>query len=553
MSMATGLVGAGKPQVFFDGRPSLKLGDKARGKSLLEGRFTRFGQSLDVGALGGDPWSVAAPSQRFADWLHRFSWMEDLAVLTDKSAPVYARHLVDKWIDIYGDYNLFAWDVDVLTERLYHWLSLWSPMLSTDSLGDSAIARRVSVLRQMHFLRKHYKRTAPGLPRFRAALTLAIGGLRLSQKSDAYLNRALDWLDDEIELQILPDGGHISRSPAQTLTALEGLMALDDLMNAKGVARSKIMGRAIDRLKPIIAFLQAGDGGLVCFNGAGEGDRKRIAKVIKASALTSRPFGYCPHSGYQRIAQNGTVLMIDSGGEPDAPFDTGAHLSPLAFELSSPEGRLISSCGWSAEQSADWHAPMRATAAHSTLVLDESSAGRIIESGIRYRLFGAAISEGVGTVKAMRKEQTTGVWVEGSHTGYKPDYGLSHRRRFYMALDGHDIRGEDSLFVPLGSTPVRRDKIPFVIRFHLHPTVKVTLAQDQKSALLIQAGSVGWRLRTDGGMLSIEPSFYLGIGHKPVKTEQVVINGNAFGDSDGETRSNRVRWSLKRLEARKKA
>lgn len=550
--MATALAAAGKPQVFFDGRPSLKLGDKARGQSLMAGRFTRFGQSLDVGALDGDPWSVAAPSERFADWLHRFSWMEDLAVLTDKSAPAYARHLVDKWIDVYGGYNLFAWNVDVLAERLFYWLSLWSPMLSTDSLGDMASARRLSALRQMQYLRKHYKRTAPGLPRFRAALTLAIGGLRLNQKSDAYLNRALDWLDDEIELQILPDGGHISRSPAQTLAALEGLLALDDLMAAKGVARSKIMGRAIDRLQPIIAFLTAGDGGLVCFNGAGEGDRKRIAKIIKAAALTTKPFGYCPHSGYQRIAQNGTVLMIDSGGPPDAPFDTSVHLAPLAFELSTPEGRLISNCGWSAEQAGHWHAPMRATAAHSTLVLDEGSAGRIIDGGLKHRLFGAAISESVGTVKAQRKEQAQGVWMEGSHTGYKAGYGLCHRRRFYMALDGHDIRGEDSLSVPLGSAPVRRDEIPFAIRFHLHPSVKVTLAQDQKSALLIQAGSVGWRLRTDGGALSIEPSLYLGAGYKPVKTEQIVIHGAAFGDGDGETRSNRVRWSLRRLEARKK-
>jgi len=37
---------------------------------------------------------------------------------------------------------------------------------------------------------------------------------------ESYLNRGLDWLDDEIELQILPDGGHVSRSPEMALKAL---------------------------------------------------------------------------------------------------------------------------------------------------------------------------------------------------------------------------------------------------------------------------------------------------------------------------------------------
>ena len=543
-------LGVSKPQVFFDGRPKLKLGDKARGQAVLAGQFTRFGQSLDIGH-SGDPWTVAAPSERFADWLHRFSWMEDLCVLTDKSAPVRARFLIDRWIDVYGHYNVFAWDVDITAERLFYWLSLWSPALSTDSLGDKAATRRAVALRQMKYLRQHYKRTSAGLPRLRAAISLAIGGLRLQNKADGYLNRALDWIDDEIDLQILPDGAHVSRSPEQTLAAFEMLRVLDDLLDAKDVARSKTMGRAIDRLTPIVDFFRAGDGGLVCFNGAGEGDKKRIAKIIKASGLNHKPFGYCPHSGYQRIAQNGTVLMIDSGSDPAVPFDECAHLSPLSFELSTAEGRLISSCGWSAEQPTRWQAAMRATAAHSTLVLDDSSAGRIVDGGIKERLFGAVIADGVGPVKAKRKEQIDGIWVVGSHGGYRADYGLSHRRRFYMSPNGHDVRGEDSLYVPLGSTPLRRDEIPFTIRFHLHPTVKVTLAQDQKSALLIQAGSVGWRLRTDGGPLTIEPSFYLGYGSKPVKTEQLVIHGSAFGDSDGETRSNRVRWSLSRLEARK--
>ena len=120
-----------------------------------------------------------------------------------------------------------------------------------------------------------------------------------------------------------------------------------------------------------------------------------------------------------------------------------------------------------------------------------------------------------------------------------------------MKHTGHDIRGEDGLLVPIGAHPKSRDVIPFVIRFHLHPTVRATLAQDMQSALLIQPNHAGWRFRTDGGPIKIEDSVYLGEGFRPTKTQQIVIKGAAYADSDGETRSNRVRWSLRRLEARK--
>ena len=80
----------------------------------------------------------------------------------------------------------------------------------------------------------------------------------------------------------------------------------------------------------------------------------------------------------------------------------------------------------------------------------------------------------------------------------------------------------------------------------------VTVAQDQSSALIIQPGGVGWRLRTDSGPLSIEKSVYLASGYRGKESQQIIINGAAFGDGDGEAKSNYVRWSLRRLERRAK-
>jgi len=176
----------GKPAVFHDTRPSFVYGDKKTSEAILKGHFEYAGQKLDVGAQG-DPWTVAVPSMRFATWLHGFHWLNDLAVSKDKNAAIRARSLTDKWIAVYGKWNLFSWEPDVLTDRLYHWLSVWSPLLTGDNLSDSAQLRRSSVLRQLKRLRKVYRHTTPGLQRLKAAASLVMGGARLKEKSDGFL------------------------------------------------------------------------------------------------------------------------------------------------------------------------------------------------------------------------------------------------------------------------------------------------------------------------------------------------------------------------------
>ena len=209
---------------------------------------------------------------------------------------------------------------------------------------------------------------------------------------------------------------------------------------------------------------------------------------------------------------------------------------------------MITSCGFNSEQPETWQRPVRAAAAHSTLILDGRSPGRLLRSDWKRKVVGDAVEFVAGPVKATRKEQDGGIWLESHHEGYMGDYGLAHRRRLFVPSDGGDFRGEDSLFAPVGSVPIRRDEVEFAIRFHIHPIVRVSLSQDKSSALLVVNGKAGWRFRTDGGQVALEDSVYLATGTSPMKTQQLVIYGHAFCDSDGESRSKRVRWSFKKLK-----
>lgn len=550
-------------EIAFKALPkNLYLGSSEQGVKILDGQFRLGSQSLDVGKQG-DPWTVPAPSEPFAARLHSFSWLDDLAAIgVDKKhlkkfpkafeqSNIRARQLCDSWIVGFGTWNPYVWENEILVARVFSWFSNWHVLLEADSNTQEGQARRSNLYRQIKRIRSTYNRTPVGIARLKAAACLVLGGACFDGNQDALLDKGLDYLEDEIEAQILTDGGHISRNPENVAKALEILLVTESALEARGLQGSREVMRAIDRMRPMLGFFMAGNGCLFGFNGGGASDKSSINKLLDKATLKTKPFGYAPHTKFQRLERNGSLLMIDVGSSPDRPYDLDAHLAPLAFELSTGVGPLIVNCGWNDKQPQHWREPMRGTAAHSTLILGGLDAGQLLTSGWSAAAIGPAITQEAGPVKCSRKEQEAGTWLEASHEGYQTTFGLTHCRRIYMDITGHDIRGEDSLFVPFGAAPLTRDEIGFEIRFHLHPNIKVTLAQDQKSALLIQKGGHGWRFRTDAGPLKLEKSVYLASGSRPQRSEQIVITGRAYGDGDGQTHSNRVRWSFKHLSGMK--
>ncbi len=539
------------PPMVRSGPVSL-FGDAKVGAELLAGQFRYGGQGVDVGApeiistamRDGHPFSASLPSERFADFVHGFDWLADL--LSCDGGAARAGNWLATWAELFPvsgtGVNAFAMKTDRLGRRLFHWGAALGSLPESAAINDS-------YSRQMHRLRARLGDVSPGLPRLYAQAAHVLFGAQLSD-AGSWLSKGMDGLDAELSAQILPDGGHISRSPAITAESLRLLLITDSILGARSLGGSNALGRAIDRIGPMVQTLRHTDGGLGVFHGGGQGNPARLGAMIGAAPGEPQPFAFGPHSGFHRVTAGDSVLLLDTGDAPRRPFDTLAHIAPLALELSTADGRLIVNCGASAGVSPSWRRPVRAAAAHSTLILDDLSPGSLLEPGFRADMLGDAILRAPGQVSARRKEQNSGIWLETSHEGYKDSYGLVHRRRIFMGEDGDDIRGEDSLFVPVGSAPLRRDQIPYCVRFHFHPDVRVSLAQDLSSALLVQQGRAAWRFRTDGGPLSVEPSVYLGSSARPVRAQQLVIRGQAFGDGDGTGRGNCVRWSLRQLRSR---
>ena len=115
-------------------------------------------------------------------------------------------------------------------------------------------------------LRSAIGTSEPGLPRMHAAIAIALIGLSLSQQ-ERLARTGLDRIDAELQAQILPDGGHVSRNPAALVEILVDLLPLRQALIARGLVPSETLMNSIDRMMPMLRFFRHGDGAFAHFNG----------------------------------------------------------------------------------------------------------------------------------------------------------------------------------------------------------------------------------------------------------------------------------------------
>ena len=176
---------------------------------------------------------------------------------------------------------------------------------------------------------------------------------------------------------------------------------------------------------------------------------------------------------------------------------------------------------------------MRYTAAHSTAIVDDTNSSEITDHGaLEYR---------AGNVLVDRAENDGAQWLDMCHDGYRSLYGIIHRRRLWLSSDGGDLRGEDIFSGPEGRAVTIPDR-RYIVRFHLHPSVKATLAQSGQAVLMRLPSGRGWRLRASGAGIGLAESVYLGEEGRVRRTEQIVLVGQVPREGTS------VKWALTRME-----
>ncbi len=511
-----------RPEALAFGPTDPWLGDIGRGAALTGGIYSFAGAT--VSAAETPPWRPVGASQRWLEAMHGFEWLRDLAALNSAEARAHGRRLTAQWIEHCGEWDEITWRPDVLGKRLVAWLN-HSGLLLAEARREGAEALLGSLSEQARHLGRVVTSGPDGSPRIAAIKGLLYAALCLPGGA---LAQALGLLEQELDRQILADGGHAGRSPAIQLDVFCDLVELRGLLAAARKPPSEALRTAIDRMAPMVRFFRHGDGGLALFNGSTEQDPTLMDKALALGEAGGKAPSSAPHSGFERLLARGTLVITDVGA-PTALSAAFAHGGTLSFEMSVDGQRMIVNCGAHTGGDDGWRDAMRATAAHSTAVVDDSNMLEHLDDGSLGRRPKRVISN--------RLEDGGNIWIEASHDGYRERFGLTHRRRLYLTADGDDLRGEDILSGVGGATR-------FTIRFHLHPNVKASLTADGSGALLRLPSGEGWRMHSSGAALVIADSVYLGRAGEQSRCEQIVLSGPIKGGA------NTVKWALSRVPSK---
>ena len=99
---------------------------------------------------------------------------------------------------------------------------------------------------------------------------------------------------------------------------------------------------------------------------------------------------------------------MDTGTPPPIGVSQEAHAGCLSFELSHQLQRIVVNCGLPATSRETWRQVARATAAHSTVVFNDTSSCRFLERRLVQAPASARpIVSGPSQVQVAREERAT--------------------------------------------------------------------------------------------------------------------------------------------------
>jgi uncharacterized heparinase superfamily protein len=311
----------------------------------------------------------------------------------------------------------------------------------------------------------------------------------------------------------------VSRSPFEQVSLVDRFGLLRSCYHAAKQTIPDSLEAAAAAALAALHGVTMGDGALSSWQGCNPGDPARLAALIEGCGLRSRPLRQARGWGYQRLSALGTIIVLDAAPPPPARLASTGSASTLALEMSDGAQRLIVNCGGPGllptSMPAELVHALRSTAAHSTLVLDDTNSTAILPDG--------SLGKGVADVEIARSEDNDCSRIEASHDGYVKGFGLVHQRRLSLGNDGKEVRGEDRLS-PRGRKKIR-EAVPYAIRFHLAPGVEATLTADGMGAILRSSGAPPWNFRCRGAMLQVEESLFIDGHGQPDPTLQLVVVG----------------------------
>ena len=402
---------------------SIIRGNAARAPGLYRGVFEMGGCKAVLAGTSIFELPDARPPA-FDQALHGFGWLHDLQAGNTQLYRIFARGIISEWLDLKMYSSASARQPHTLATRLINWIQCAPFLLNGASRGFEAsfmnsLTRQTRLLTRRgvnHFLPANRLLSAIAM----AYATFGTAGLESLQKT------ALSRLSHELDQQILPDGGHVSRNPQTLVDLLVLLIPLRDALTAALLEVPEPVNAGLERMLPMLRLLTHSDGGLAVFHGVTATKAGSIRAIVERDPVGGRPLAMAPQSGYCRIVHGSASVIMDTAMPPAPGRNPAAACSPLSFELCDASHRIVVNCGSRQVPDARWRTASRLTSAHSTMSLGELDSSTVIDNFFTAGLFRTPALITRGDVQADVRNEDHGSIISARHSGYVHAFGLEH-------------------------------------------------------------------------------------------------------------------------------
>lgn len=448
-----------------------------RAEDTARYRFCFLNQSVDFHEEPG--WHDQSLSRLWRFHLHYFDFVNDLLVWSaigqaDTAYKTF-RDLVTSWLDSSETLEGDGWHPYTISLRIVNWLnaiSVFEPQLNSEEHFRNRLLG--SIYGQAQVLSTDLELDVRGnhlIKNLRALLWISVAFEGVEPK--LWFRKALPMLREELEEQVLSDGGHFERSPGYHLLVLKDCLEIAIWLGHNRNTVPEWLENVLRRMFDYLAAILPTDGQTPLLKDTVWESTLNPNDLLAAAALyfddssykLSDDFGLYPLllfglSGRQKFKEwpatdgarssvalketghyvmrderNGDYLIFDAGKPCPDYLPAHAHADMFSYELAAGGRRVVVDSGVYEYAAGPWRDYFRSTRAHNTVEIAGENQSEVWDS------FRVARRARPGHV--IWQEEDNYVVVQGRHDGYRRlPVQVIHRRalvwqkrRFWLVVD----------------------------------------------------------------------------------------------------------------------
>jgi len=451
-------------------------------------------------------------------WRYNQHYFDDLNAIGSSQRKIWHDQLLKSWVNENKVGKGVGWEPYPTSLRIVNWVK-WN--FSQNILSNTCIQ---SLIFQARWLSKRIEWHILGNHLFSNAKALVYAGLFFSSKEcEIWLKKGLKIIKDELNEQVLDDGGNFERSPMYHAIFLEDIL---DLINISRVYPKAIQEQQVDEwikiANSMLGWLDTmihPDGEISLFNDAAKGiapnldELKRYAQRLGVdySSIRFNKVTHLQDSGYIRLTSNDAVILLDVALIGPDYLPAHAHADTLSFEFSLFKQRLLVNGGTSEYKISPIRNYERSTKAHNTVAVNNKNSSEV------WSQFRVARRAYPFDLKIEELENL--VNISCAHDGYKRLTGKPIHRRNWQFF-------ESSLVIKDHVEGSFKNAYAY---FHFHPSVTIVKNQDSDLKIEMPNGQqVILQIKTGDPL--IEKSYYSSEFGKRIKTQCLKV---ALDKKDG--------------------